>query len=112
MNKLKSSMNNLRIISYYTGYIILIIAGLMAIPMITSFVFAEWNPLIDFIISSAAAIIVGTTLMLFGMKAKANNETIQWKQGFTIAALSWVLLMVLCALPYKLSGNIGSMLDA
>ncbi|MHB1483623.1 MAG: TrkH family potassium uptake protein [Saccharofermentanales bacterium] len=36
----------------------------------------------------------------------------QWKDGFTIAAFVWIMMMVLCAVPYALSGHAKSFLDA
>lgn len=112
MNNLKSRTYSIEIISYYTGYIVLIVASLMIIPIITSFLFREWNPMFDFMISGSIAFIIGAVLIIIGRKAKGNASTVQWKHGFAIAALAWIVLMVLCAIPYRLSGHTKSFLDA
>jgi trk system potassium uptake protein TrkH len=112
MSEYKSRTFSIEIISYYTGYIVLIVASLMIIPAITSLLFREWNPMLDFIISGAISLITGVLMILFGMRAKESKSNVQWKHGFAIAALSWIVLMVLCAIPYRLSGNTKSFLDA
>jgi len=36
----------------------------------------------------------------------------QWRHGFVIASLSWIILMLLCSIPYRLSGNCNSIINA
>ncbi|MEN6317101.1 MAG: TrkH family potassium uptake protein [Clostridiaceae bacterium] len=103
---------SIEIISYYTGYIVLCIASLMIIPIITSLAFIEIGSMLDFIISIAISTIVGLTLIMFGKRTKNNKSNIQWKHGFAVAALSWIILTVLFAIPYSLSGHTKSFLDA
>jgi trk system potassium uptake protein len=107
-----NAVSSFEIISYYTGYVVLCTALLMTIPIITALVFAEWNAMLDFLISMAIATLVGIALAGIGWRTKQNRANIQWKHGFVIAALSWFVLMILCAIPYCLSGHISSMLDA
>lgn len=101
-----------KVICYYTGRIIIGTALLMIIPLITSLCSSEWNPALDFVISIAAASITGMLLMIFGRQTRVHKAPLQWKHGFVVAALSWLVLMVLCAIPYRLSGHNASMLDA
>jgi len=103
---------SIEMISYYTGYIVLGIAGLMIIPLITSLAFKEWNAMLDFMISCAISLIVGLALILLGIKTKESKSSFQWKHGFSIAALSWIVLTMISAIPYTLSGNSKSFLDS
>ena len=112
MDKVKDKTYSIEIISYYTGYIILIVASLMIIPIITSFLFKEWNPLLDFMISGAISLILGVTLIMIGTRTKESKSDFQWKHGLAVAAFSWIILMVLCSIPYLLSGHTESLLDA
>ncbi|MEI7885161.1 MAG: TrkH family potassium uptake protein [Clostridia bacterium] len=112
MNKHSDSINSIDIISYYTGYIVFGAAFLMLIPIFASFVFAEWATLIDFIISMEIVFLVGLMLILLGRRTHQQKASIQWKHGFVIAALVWILMMILCAIPYALSGHTKSFLDA
>lgn len=112
MRNLFKSVNNLRIIFYYTGWIVLGTAALMVLPILIALLFAEWEPLLDFTISMCAAMLCGLGLMLLGWHAHKEKALIQWKHGFIVAALAWILLMLLCAIPYYLSGHALSYLDA
>lgn len=110
--RIKNNTYSIEIISYYTGYIVLIIAALMFLPLVTSLLYKEWNPALEFTISASIAITVGLLLILAGMRTKQDSSKFQWKHGFVIAALSWIVLTFLCAIPYRLSGNTKSLLDA
>ncbi|HWT74933.1 MAG TPA: TrkH family potassium uptake protein [Mobilitalea sp.] len=105
-------IHNIEIISYYTGYIILIVASLMILPILTSLIFREWEPLLDFIIGGMISVITGLLLIMAGFRTKMDSSDFQWKHGFVIAALSWIVLTFLCAIPYRLSGHTKSLLDA
>ncbi len=112
MKDLAKSAGSLKIICYYTGWIIIGTAALMMLPVIIALLFNEWEPLLDFIISMCTAMLCGIGLMLLGWHTRQEKASIQWKHGFIVAALAWMLLMVLCALPYYLSGHSQSYLDA
>lgn len=111
MKPCKRRINDLKIISYYTGYVIVGTGFLMIIPMIIALFLKEYEPFLDFTISLFIALIIGFVLMLLG---NVNKEKIyvEWKHGLIIAALSWIVLMILCAIPYYLSRNMESFIDA
>jgi len=111
MQNIKIRYPSFFIISYYTGYIIIGIALLMAIPLITSLLMSEWEPVLDFVISMSIALIVGYLMMTLGRRTRTGELQVDWKYGFIIAALSWIMLMFLCSIPYMLSGHTKSLLD-
>lgn len=106
------SVSSLEIISYYTGIMVLCIASLMAIPLLFSLAFTEWNPILDFLISIAISVLIGLSMLVAGRRTKETRANIQWKHGFIVASLSWIILMFLSAIPYYLSGHTLSFLDA
>ena len=112
MNRIGKKYSSLEIISYYTGFIVLISSMLMALPAITSLLFQEWEPLLDFVIAMAISITTGLVMMMLGSRIRESKPDIQWKHGFAVAALSWVILTILCAMPYWFSGHMKSYLDA
>ena len=112
MDNTKGSISSLKIICYYTGCMIIGGALLMVIPLLTSLLMSEWKPVFDFLISICITAVIGLLMIIFGVKTRDNKAYVQWKHGFAIAALSWIILMVLCAIPYRLSGHNDSMLDA
>ena len=111
MKKTIKNFDNFKIINFYVGYVIIGTASLMLIPILTSLIFKEWSTLFDFIISINIALSLGIFLMLTG-KDKVEKVKVQWKHGLIIASSSWLILMFLCAVPYELSGNTISFLDA
>ena len=111
MKKTIVNFDDFKIINFYVGYVIIGTASLMLIPMLTSLIFKEWSALLDFIISTNIALSLGVFLMFTG-KSKVDKVKIQWKHGLIIASSSWLILTLLCAVPYALSGNTKSFLDA
>ncbi|MGL6104966.1 TrkH family potassium uptake protein [Romboutsia sp.] len=111
MKQGKRNINDLKVISYYTGYIVVGTGLLMIIPILIALSLKEFEPLLDFTISLSISLITGFVLMILG---NANKEKIyvEWRHGLVIASLSWIILMVLCAIPYYLSGSMVSFIDA
>ncbi len=111
MSTHRTNCTSIRIISYYTGYVVIGTAMLMIIPLITALVMTEWNAVFDFIISISVSTLAGILFVLFGKETKVNKHALKWMHGFVIAAFSWLVLMVLCSVPYLLSGHTRSLLD-
>lgn len=111
MDNIKTRFPSFYIVSYYTGYIVLGTAMLMAVPLVTSLALSEWNPALDFVISISVSALVGCFLMIIGRKTRRGEVQVDWKYGYIIAALSWIVLMFLCSIPYLLSGHTNSLLD-
>lgn len=111
MKKISKFSNDFSIIKYYVGFVIIGTSALMLIPIITSLFFSEWNTVIDFLISVNISVAIGLLFMLSGKKA-VGKVTVEWKHGMIIASLSWLILTLLCAIPYRLSGHYLSYLDA
>lgn len=111
MKKIIKSFDDFKIINFYVGYVIMATASLMFIPIFVSLIFKEWSTFFDFIISINIAISLGVFLMFTG-KSKIDKVKVQWKHGLIIASSSWLILTLLCAVPYALSGKTVSFLDA
>jgi trk system potassium uptake protein TrkH len=107
-----SNGSSLPVIGYYTGYVVLGTALLMLIPLMTAVILREWNPSLDFLISISITSVLGILMIGAGRKTREKENAMKWKHGFVIAALSWIVLMVLCSIPYLLSGHYLSLLDA
>ncbi len=109
--KTSHGFKDVLLVSYYTGYVIIGTAILMTIPLLVSAVMREWETALDFLISLDIALITGFLMIMVGRKIR-HQIPFQWRHGLIIASLSWFVLMVLCAVPYRLSGHYLSMLDA
>lgn len=97
-----------RLISYYIGKILVGVGYLFLIPIVTAIVFREWAACFDFLIGLGVTFTVGYLFLFPGEKKKDLN----WMQAMVTAAFSWLIAMVLCAIPHYLSGHFLSYLDA
>jgi len=79
------------------GLVILIIAGLMLIPLGVSCLFADGAQL-AFAASSAIALVLGL-LMALGTRSQARNRELQVRDGFLLAALTWLVTPAVATLP-------------
>ena len=99
---------NRRMVLYVVGTVIKIEAALMLLPLITSLIYKE-NCTKDFLISIGIALVVGFALTLI---FKPGSKVIYAKEGFVIVSLAWLALSVVGALPFYISGEIPSFVDA
>ena len=99
---------NRRMVFYFLGQMFKVVAGLMCLPFIVSLIYKEqcmWS----FLISIAIALVVGVLLTII---CKTSNSVIYAKEGFVIVALSWIAMSAVGALPFYISGEIPSYVDA
>jgi len=105
---LRPRLEDVKIIGYYLGKIILGLALTLLIPVAFGLAFAEINPALDFIIAFEVALAFGLILT----KLCATDKDLSWMQGMIVVSLSWLAAMVLGAIPLYLSGHWRSFLDA
>ncbi len=105
---LRPGIEDLKIIGFYLGKIILGLAFTMVIPILIGLCFKEINPTLDFIIGIEISVLLGLLLM----KICRTDKDLNWMQGMIVVSLSWVVAMILGAIPLYLSGHWKSFLDA
>lgn len=98
---------NRQMIRYILGLVILILGGLLLLPMGVDFIYGEgtWR---YFLMVCAGCAVVGTPMIL----VKPKRRTMFPKEGFVIAALTWMVISCIGALPFWISGQIPRYLDA
>lgn len=106
---MQNNKDDMKIVAYYISKIIIGVGLLLIIPILTALLTLEIVPLIDFLISFFIFMIIGKLMMNYGSDFKG---TFRWIHGIVISASSWLVLMVLSAIPYWLSGHFLSYLDA
>lgn len=99
---------NKRIIIYILGWILIVEGLAMQIGTITSVIYQEHEGLY-FLITGAVSVVLG---VLAVKVKKPQNMVLYQKAGFAATALSWVLMSVVGCLPFFLSGEIPSFIDA
>lgn len=99
---------NRRMILNTVGKMVLAEGLFLILPAIVSLIYKE-NCLFAFCITIAVALGLGG-LMTWG--AKPKDPVIYAKEGFFIVSASWILLSLIGALPFVISGEIPSYVDA
>jgi trk system potassium uptake protein TrkH len=105
---LKPHIDDIKNIGYYLGKIILGLGLTMLIPALLGLVLAEINPAFDFLIGIEITLIFGLILT----KLCFTEKDLSWMQGMIVVSLSWLVAMILSAVPLYLSGHWNSYLDA
>ncbi|MCK9603353.1 MAG: TrkH family potassium uptake protein [Candidatus Omnitrophica bacterium] len=104
---LKPRLEDIKIIGYYLGRIIIGLGLTMLIPVIVGIGFKEINPTLDFLIATEITLIFG---LLF-TRLFYTEKDLNWMQGMIVVSLTWLVAMVLGAIPLYLSGHWKSFLD-
>lgn len=99
---------NRRMVFYLTGKMILVEAILMLLPLSVGLIYKESSAFV-FAITIGIALALSLLLMLV---SKPTNRTIYAKEGFVIVAIVWLSLSAIGALPFYISGQIPSYIDA
>ena len=92
---------NYRMIKYITGWLLIFEALFMAVPLITALIYREatvWT----FLAVMGGSVLLGVLMVL----RKPRSTTLYAKEGFVIVSLSWIVLSLVGALPFRISGEI------
>jgi len=98
---------NYKIIANTIGWVLIVEAAALVLPLICAIVFAEPEYMI-FIVCILICGILGAALTLPTIK----NKTMFSKEGFVTVALSWIVMSIFGALPFVFSGAIPNFIDA
>ena len=98
---------NKKMIVYALGKLLMITGILMFIPVIVSLIYQEKTG-ICYAGVGIAIIIIGFLIS----KKEPKKKNIYAREGFVIVALGWILVSLVGAIPFCLSGEIPSYVDA
>lgn len=99
---------NRKMIFYTVGKIALIEAALLLLPAAVALYYGE-ACFSAIVVSVAISALFGGALVLF---SRPSDNAIYAKEGFVITALAWIVLSLIGALPFFLSGEIPNFIDA
>lgn len=105
---LRPTLEDYKIIGYYLGKIIIGLGILMVIPMAIAVGYQEVVPAVDFLFSISLAFFLGIILVIVCY----TEEDLATMHAMAVASLSWLVAMVISAIPLYLSGHFASFLDA
>ena len=90
------------------GMMLVALSALLLLPIAVAIIYHE-TALWHFIKVAAISLSVGGLMTVF---FRTKNQVIYAKEGFAITALSWLVLSAVGALPFYLTGEIPSYVDA
>lgn len=100
---------NIKMVFKTVGRIAHIVALLLLVPAVVAIIYNEKKQFFAFFVTAAASFVVG---LVVGMITKTKNRVIYAKDGFAITALAWIVMSLVGAVPFTLSGDIPSYVDA
>lgn len=98
---------NYRYILYIIGWIFKIVGLFLFMPFVIALIYKE-NIGIDYLLCAVGAIVAGFVIT----RLKIKNEAFYAREGYVMVALSWILMSMISALPFYLSDEIPSYVDA
>ena len=104
---LKPNLEDVKIIGFYLSKVILALGAAMALPMALSLILREFSPLADFAIGIEISLIIGLAMR----RICQTDKDLRWMHGMIVVSLSWVVAMLIAAVPLYLSGYWKSFLD-
>ena len=103
---------NRKIVFFMVARLILLEAALLVLPLVVSLLYLEFSVAISFLITIGIAGICGGLGWWFLKPAKGEETRLYPREGFLIVALAWISMSVIGAVPFFISGEIPSYLDA
>lgn len=99
---------NYAIVFRLLSYILLCESALLMLPAAASAIYGEWSVLGAFLITAALCVVFGLLLRL----AKPTSKVFYMREGFATTALSWIVISIMGAVPFVLTGCIPDPIDA
>ena len=100
---------NKKMVFRTVGRLAQIVAILLLIPAVVAIIYGETKQLFAFVITAALAFGTGALISLL---TRTQNRVIYAKDGFAITALAWIVMALIGAVPFVISGDIPSYVDA
>ncbi len=99
---------NLSMVFHLLGKVLLCEGALLALPLAVSLIHLESGAAQAFVITMALCLILGGALA----RRKPRNRVFYLREGFVITALSWIVISIMGALPFLLTGAISDPIAA
>ena len=99
---------NYAIVFRLLGYVLLIEGALLLLPAAASWIYGEWFVLGVFLITAAVSAAIGYALR----GIKPQSKVFYMREGFAATSLSWIVISIVGAVPFVVTGCIPNPVDA
>ena len=93
---------NKRLILYILGLLLVVVTVTMALPLLVAVLYHEPECILSFAIAIGAGLLLGLPMVL----QKPRDRMLYAREGYVAVALSWILISLVGALPFTISGAI------
>lgn len=100
---------NKRMVFRTIGRLLQITALLLLVPAVVAVIYGESKQLFAFTVTALGSLVLGA---LISLVTKTKNKVIYAKDGYAITALAWIGMALVGAIPFVISGDIPSYVDA
>lgn len=99
---------NVVMVLFIVGWILIFESAFLLLPSIVAIIYGEYPVCIAFVISAIISFLLGFLLKF----RKPKTRDLYMREGFATVALGWIALSLIGALPFVISGDIPSYVDA
>ena len=99
---------NYSMIRYILFRLFRVFGALLVLPFIVALIYKEFDSAESFFLLIITSSVVG----YLGSYKKPQNTVIYAKEGFTITAIAWIIMSMLGAIPFVVTGTIPNYIDA
>lgn len=99
---------NYGIIRYIIGKVIAVEGLFMAIPMAAALIYREWSGFAVYAVCTFLIVALGCFLS----SKEPEKKNFYAREAYVMAALAWIIISVLGAVPFIATGEINSIIDA
>lgn len=99
----KLNRNELYSVIHYTGYISILLAIVMLVPVLVALIYKEYSFILPFVYSSIISALFGVVLF----KKFDNKKEISLKSAMVFVTVIWLVGSAIAALPYFFSGDLS-----
>jgi trk system potassium uptake protein TrkH len=81
---------------------------LLVLPLLVALIYSEYDSALVFVVMAVVCFAAGYA----GSYKKPESKVLYAKEGFTITALAWIIVSMVGALPFVITGEIPNYIDA
>lgn len=102
------TFEDIRIIAHYLGTLTSLFSVALLIPLITAFVFGEWEPATRYFLAAGISLTIGSLLRM----SKIDPGRLTRQQAMALTGFVWMVLAFIASIPLAMSGHYANYLDA
>ena len=105
---IRPTAQDLEVIAHHLGRVFLVVAAAGVLPLAWAAVGREWHSFGSFFVMVGAYTLIGVAAIRLAPKARP----LDWTHGMVVVAATWLIVPILGAIPFLLSGHFSTSLGA